>query len=433
MGSSRRWTRGAWPAGLLVGVTLIAAGCGGDDSGDANEGGDGSAPATITFWGRAANQEINQRLVDAYNKTHDTKVEFTAFPDDQFVTRVGTAASSGDGPDLLAVDSVYMPQFIDQGLLADVTDRARALEFYDQLSKGQMDVSTADDRVYAVPRDVDASTLFWNKKLFRQAGLDPEQPPRSFAEIEEYARKITALGGSKRGFYFAGRCSGCNAYTLLPLVWASGGEVLDDQGAPSFESPAVKEALSLYNRLWESGSVPKSARTDGGENWLTPFTAGNIGMQPLGAFAIRAIREQNPDLDFGVARLPGATGGEAAFNGGDVIGIAAQSENADAAWEFIEWTLSEETQVGVVANDGGLVARADLVENEHAEGDAQVLASNQALEVGRTPKSTVYNQLFNDPNGPFPTAFTKAVFGGDVDGAVAEAQSAGTEIFDQGS
>jgi multiple sugar transport system substrate-binding protein len=431
MGSRRRWARTGLAALVAIGAALTAAGCGGDDGNEGAAAGD--APASITFWGRAANQEINQRLVDAYNATHDTKVKFTAFPDDQFVTRVGTAAGSGDGPDVFAVDSIYMPQFIKQGLVTDITDRAQGLDFFDALSDGQIDVSTADDRLYAVPRDVDASTLFWNKQLFRRAGLDPEKPPTSFAEIEEYAKKIAALGGKKRGFYFAGRCSGCNAYTLLPLVWASGGEILDEEGAPAFDAPQVKEALALYNRLWESGAVPKSAETDGGENWLTGFAAGNIGMQPLGAFAIRAIREQNPDLDFGVARLPGATGGEAAFNGGDVIAIPAQSEHADAAWDFIAWTLSEGTQVDVVAKDGGLVARTDLVENEHAGGDAQVLASNEALEVGRTPKSPVYNQLFNDPNGPFLTAFTKAVFGGDVDGAVADAQAAGTEIFEQDS
>jgi multiple sugar transport system substrate-binding protein len=62
-----------------------------------------------------------------------------------------------------------------------------------------------------------------------------------------------------------------------------------------------------------------------------------------------------------------------------------------------------------------------------------VLASNEALEVGRTPKSSVYNQLFNDPNGPFLTAFTRSVFGGDVDRALADAQSAGTEIYEQDS
>jgi multiple sugar transport system substrate-binding protein len=432
MGSTRRWTRGWMPTVLVIGAALAGAGCGGDDD-DGGTAASGNAPASITFWGRAANQAVNQRLVDAYNATHETKVKFTAFPDDQFVTRVGTAASSGDGPDVFAVDSIYMPQFIKQGLVLDVTDRAQGLDFFDSLSKGQIDVSTADDRLYAVPRDVDASTLFWNKKLFKQAGLDPEKPPTSFAEIEEYAKKITALGGKKRGFYFAGRCSGCNAYTLLPLVWASGGEILDDQGAPTFDAPEVKEALALYNRLWESGAVPKSAETDGGENWLTGFAAGNIGMQPLGAFAIRAIREQNPDLDFGVARLPGASGGEAAFNGGDVIAIPAQSKQADAAWDFIAWTLSEGTQVDVVAKDGGLVARTDLVDNEYASGDPQVLASNEALEVGRTPKSSVYNQLFNDPNGPFLTAFTRSVFGGDVDGALSEAQSAGTEIYEQDS
>ena len=60
-----------------------------------------------------------------------------------------------------------------------------------------MQVATFNDRLYGVPLYADVSALFCNKDLFKAAGLDPEKPPTSLAELGEYASKITALGGDK--------------------------------------------------------------------------------------------------------------------------------------------------------------------------------------------------------------------------------------------
>ena len=88
-----------------------------------------------------------------------------------------------------------------------------------------MAVSTYDGRLYGVPLYADVSALFWNKDLFRKAGLDPEKPPTSLAEIREYADKITALGGDVKGYFLPGSCAGCNIFTVGPLMWASGATI----------------------------------------------------------------------------------------------------------------------------------------------------------------------------------------------------------------
>ena len=85
-----------------------------------------------------------------------------------------------------------------------------------------MAVSTYEGRLYGVPLYADVSALFYNKDLFRKAGLDPEKPPTSLAEIREYADKITALGGDVKGYFLPGSCAGCNIFTVAPLMWASG-------------------------------------------------------------------------------------------------------------------------------------------------------------------------------------------------------------------
>lgn len=64
-----------------------------------------------------------------------------------------------------------------------------------------MTVATFENRVYGVPLYADVSALFYNKDLFRRAGLDPDKPPTSLAELRAYADKITALGGGIKGYY----------------------------------------------------------------------------------------------------------------------------------------------------------------------------------------------------------------------------------------
>lgn len=389
-----------------------------------------AAAEDLQFWARAANEAINQRLVDAWNASHEPKVKLTVFPDDQFVAKIASATAAGSAPDVVAVDLILMPRFIRDGVVMDITDRVAALSFKANLSPGHMAISTSSDgRIFAVPRDVDASLLFWNKDLFAKAGLDPEKAPASWADVAAAAKKISALGGDVSGYYFAGNCAGCNAYTLLPLVWASGGTVLDKDGAPTLDSPQVAEALEFYRSLVADGVVSGGARADNGSNWLTGFIAGNVGIQPLGTFAINPVMAGNPKLNFGVGFLPGKDGGTSAFAGGDVVGLSAAAKQPDAGWEFIAWTLSDEAQLEVVAKNNGLVARTDLIENSYAKANPNLVKGNQALSIAQVPSSVAYHSMFNDPNGPFATALTGVIFDGNQT-ALADAQATARQLYD---
>ena len=80
-----------------------------------------------------------------------------------------------------------------------------------------------------MPLYADVSALFYNKDLFEKAGLDPNKPPTSLAELRAYADKITALGGDVKGYFLPGSCAGCNIFTVGPLMWASGVKIEADR------------------------------------------------------------------------------------------------------------------------------------------------------------------------------------------------------------
>ena len=73
-----------------------------------------------------------------------------------------------------------------------------------------------------MPYLADLSVLWYNKTLFKKAGLNPNDPPTNYAQIVSDAKKISALGHGISGFSFAGNCQGCLGFTMLPSLWANG-------------------------------------------------------------------------------------------------------------------------------------------------------------------------------------------------------------------
>ena len=76
------------------------------------------------------------------------------------------------------------------------------------------------------------------------------------------------------------------------------------------DGPGVKEVLTMLQDMWEDGVIPESAEADTGANFQATFETGTIGMQGSGGFAIAALKANHPEIDFGIAPLPGINEGE---------------------------------------------------------------------------------------------------------------------------
>ena len=423
-------TRYWLPIVSLSVLLLVLAGCAVpvQQSQPAGEAG----PVTMTMLTRDSNESVVRVLADAWNESHDNQIEVTVVPASDFVTKFGTMLASGSPPDIVAVDLIYMPEFSAAGQMTDITDKAKALPYFDNLSPSHIRLATYEDKIYGLPFNAEGSVLFWNKDLFRQAGLDPESPPTTWDEIYEYAKAINALGDDIYGYYFSGACAGCNAFTFLPMIWASGGDVLSADGsAATLDDPAVKEALEFYRKMWDEGLIPPGTVADTGAEFLNLYTEGKTGMQGLGVFAITPLKAGDEPFDFGVTFLPGKDGGTSSFAGGDAIGVPAGSRYVDQAFEFMEWLTSDDVQLNMYAANYSLPVRTDLADNEYFAEDPRFTTAAEAMAMGKTPYSLVYNALFNDANGPWLKMLQTAIFDGDVDGAISTAQEEFTNIISQ--
>jgi multiple sugar transport system substrate-binding protein len=289
-----------------------------------------------------------------------------------------------------------------------------------------MAVSTYDGRLYGVPLYADVSALFWNKDLFRQAGLDPEKPPTSLAEIRDFADKITALGGDVKGYFLPGSCAGCNIFTVAPLMWASGATIEPEaaNGEP-LQGDGVKQVLQWARDMIAAGNVHEDAQAETGETFHLRFGSGKIGMMGTGNFNITLAAEQNPEMDFGIALLPGLESGQvASFAGGDIVTIPKGSTRVDDAVDFMKWLLSDEVQVEGYARMLNMTTRGDMADNEYFEGNPRVQEVAQAIAVAKTPYTLKFFELINSPQGPWLQMLQRAYYEDtDLDTIISDAQA----------
>ncbi|GGZ29070.1 ABC transporter substrate-binding protein [Streptomyces poonensis] len=408
----RRLVTGA--VALFAAAGLLTA-CGSGDEGPSGGGGVAAGPegvddgTTLTMWTRAATRPQSEALVEAYNASHRNKIELTVVPTDDYQAKVGAAAGSRDLPDLFAADVVFVPNYTSSGLFADLTESIDALPFAEHLARSHIDAGTYEGRKHVVPHTLDLSVLFYNKDLYRRAGLDPEKPPTTLRAWDRHARAVDALGGDVNGTFFGGNCGGCGVFTWWPSIWAAGEEVLNEEGTEAhLDSATARTVYDTYRGWAEDGIAAPGARDETGTTWTGVFPKGKVGVMPMPSTTLGLMPK---DLDVGVAPIPGPDGGASTFVGGDAVGISATSDSADQAWNFLAWSLGDEAQVDVVAAHKDVVARTDLASNKHSEADPRLVTVNELVAKGRTPYAPMFGQTFNDPNGPWLTLMRNAVFG----------------------
>ena len=393
---------------LLAGVSACAA-----DSEPASSLADAGAEgvddgSTLTLWTRAPLEKQANLLVDAYNESHENQVELTVVPNDDYVAKVGAAAGSNGLPDLFAADIVYVPNWVEQGLFQDITANIDGFEFKDEINAGHLSAGTLDDKEYVLPFVLDLSMLFWNKDLATEAGLDAESGPANLEEFAEWAKAIQALNkpdtyGTATGL----NCGGCLVFTWFPSVWADGEEVMSDDGTESLlASDTAKAIYSTWKDLWDSGAVLPSSQDEAGPTWTAGFTEGKVGLM----FYPATLLSSTP-FDAGVAGIPGPEGGASTFVGGDGIGISKDSKKSAQAWNFLNWMMSEEAQVGVLAKNKDVVSRSDLSNNEFSDQDPRLVTINEVAANGDTPVAIHFQEAFNAPNSPWLTLVRDAVLG----------------------
>jgi multiple sugar transport system substrate-binding protein len=425
---------------LLSATTLGAAGCASSGSGPGTSTASGSfgvnATGTVQFWARTVSKSLAQKLVGEFNATHknlQVKLTLTSITDD--VTSLATSIRAGDPPDVVGLNDIDVPTFTRNGSFMDLTSAISKLPYKSALSPGHLGLATYQGKEYGVPYWGDLSVLWYNKSLFQRAGLDPNTPPATYAQILSDAQKISALGNGISGFTFAGKCQGCLGFTVQPGIWADGSHLtngsIGSQTANITGNTALVSALQLYRQLWTQHLVPDGDRTEQGPTWGQDFVAGKVGIMPGGyGQVVNLATPGQLASTFADTPLPGSAGGYSTFDGGDDFAIPTAAKNASGAWEFIQWVLQQPQQVQYPAL-GATPVRTDLLTPSFSAQHPLDAVALKALGQGYAPVTLIYDQAFNQASGPWFQMFSTAVYDGNMNLALQQGQSGFTRLVQQ--
>jgi multiple sugar transport system substrate-binding protein len=286
-----------------------------------------------------------------------------------------------------------------------------------------------DGKEHTLPFVTDISVMAWNKDLYEEAGLDPEQGPTTIQEFVDQAKAVQALGQTDvAGTYFGGNCGGCLVFTWFPYIWGAGSEVLSADGASSLlDSETAQQVYAAYKDLYDSGAVGEGSKEENGGTWTAPFAEGKIGVMPYPNTSVYAAAEAG--INVGVGAIPGVDGGGSTFLGGDAMGVSKDSKSVEQAWNFLAWMMSDETQLEVIAKNGEVPSRSSILDNQYTRENPLALAMNSTVTSGRTPVATYFAEAFNASGSPWTVLFRNAVFE-DADTLAADNQAI-TDVLSQ--
>jgi ABC-type glycerol-3-phosphate transport system substrate-binding protein len=278
--------------------------------------------------------------------------------------------AGGSLPDVFTVPFTDSKTLLENGQLMDVTDELKELGYADKFNPIIIsEVTDADGRIYGFPRQAYANGLHYNRDLFEQAGLDPDQPPTSWDEVRQAAKTIAEKTG-KAG-YATMATGNTGGWQLSVQADSRGAELQADNGDGTYTSTidndATKATLEyLHDLRWEDNSMGANFDLDWG-SINQEFAAGNIGMYTSGSDVYTAlVRDFGMDPDqYGLTVIPTEDGG-GVLGGGDIAVMPPTLDDATkaAAVEWIDWYYMQK----LLNEDAAVTDAKALVASDQAVG-----------------------------------------------------------------
>lgn len=416
-------------AGIAAAALIVPlAACGGSGNGGTATAEGIPAKGTddgteITLWTRSPLERQAKNVVEAYNKSHKNQVKLEIIPNDDMEGKVGGASQTDSLPDILAGDVVRIPYWASEGIFTDITKQIDGLDNKADLQQGHIEAGTVDGAEYTLPFITDVSVMVWNKNLYKEAGLDPEQGPKSIDQFVEQAKKVAALNkDGVAGSYLAGQSGGALVFDLFPSVWADGESVMNKDGSEAtLDNDSMKGVLDAYKELANTtNGLGAGSKKETGATWTAPFANGKIGVMPYPNTSTTALFDAEKDGGFevGVAPIPGTKEGKTStFLGGDAMGISKDSKHVAQAWNFLYWLMQSDAQKEVFADQGDTASNIQTLKTAYKDADPRIQTINSVIidGNGQTPKSPAFNEAFNAAGSPWQLLVQNAVWGsGDL-------------------
>lgn len=304
------------------------------------------------YWDNTRNQRNLEALAAEFNASQNhTEVKIQYVTDEDFKKRVALGIADGEFPELILMDSSDFVYYHSMQPFVDLTEEIPELSSYLPVA---VKSCTIGDRIYGLPFGMDCAALFYNKEMLKSAGCEV---PVNWEEFYQAAVKITR--GKRDGFGMTALQSEETMFQFLPILWSMGGDV------SSLNSPESNQAFELIETLTKKGAIGKQSININLGDLTDQFISERIAMMFGPPMAVDTIRADNPDLDFGVARVPSFKE-PVTIVGGEVFGVT-RGENQDAAIAFLKYLADKERMAAYMDDYGYLAPRQDVLDGQFKE------------------------------------------------------------------
>jgi len=331
------------PMPLGVGIFLIALGAAFANPPDGK--------IHLSYWEKWSGSEENamQRVVDQFNHSQDhIVVDFLSVGAVERKTLLATAG--GDPPDISGIYLGNVCSFADRNALTPLDDYIREdgstpEQFLSRYAPAYSSMGSYQGRIWGVPSTPTTVALYWNKDCFRAAGLDPERPPRTLAELKSMSDKLTLrdASGSLKQVGFLPQMSG-------GVIWAFsqwfGGQLFDGKNitiGTNHANLAPYQWLADTSRQCGVENIRRLSSTFGSlATPEDPFMSGKVAMLFDGVWRSHYIHQFAPGLKYGVTGWPEVQPGITDFTiaDADMLVIPAGTKHPREAWEFLRYVSS---------------------------------------------------------------------------------------------
>lgn len=331
---------------LLLFLLVVTSGCGRGPA-------EAHPRVRLTVWAmwNGEEEKMFQKVLDRYQELHpEIQIDHLgAVLDD---TKTVRAIVAGAPPDVSTLaDPLYLGPLAANGALYQLDDWFHASGLREEtFVPASLKLGRYRGNLYAMPFLIDDSALLWNKKAFREAGLDPERPPKTLEEFEKYVVKLTKKDSGGR-LKQIGLLPPDDIYVFNRLLGGS----LFDPGKSQITPDSAENvaALEWYCKMirsmgpWEEINGFKTLGANQGSS--NPFYTGQVAMTITGEWNPYWIKLYAPQLDYGVAPLPGPaahperTG--STWLGGNMFLIPKGSKHPREAWDLLVWMQTDEAQI----------------------------------------------------------------------------------------
>jgi raffinose/stachyose/melibiose transport system substrate-binding protein len=340
---------------LLACFLLIFAGCAKKES-------------KITWWhiGTADNDRaLNQTLADEYMKAHPgVKIEITVLENEAFKTKLTTVMQSNTPPDIFQTwGGGVLAEYAKAGLLRDISKEIKGTDWGNSVASGIWNVYSAAGKVYAVPNDMGAVVIWYNKEILKKVGYDSF--PTDYDDFMVLIKKLKAAGIIPIAVGGGDKWPAMHMWSYMALR-LGGGElfkgVLDGSNPNGFSDPTFVKAAEMIAQLAKDGYFQKGFLGASYNDEAALMGNGKAAMELMGQWAPNVERDNAADKkglgdNLGAALFPSIKGGKGALT--EIIGggggFAIGKNASDAAVDFVKFLTSKESQIRIAETNGSIV------------------------------------------------------------------------------